>query len=124
MIALSRAEFDRAVEDALAEIPEEFLPYLDNVMVEVRDRPDRRFQREHDVPPDLFGLYVGVPLEDQGPELAAMPLPHRIFIFSQNLCAACETRAELIDEIRITILHEIGHHFGLDEDRLDELGYG
>lgn len=123
MIAISSAEFDRAVQQALGAIPDEFQPYLENVMVEVRDRPDRRFMREHDVPDDLLGLYVGVPLEDKGPERAPTALPDRIVIFRDNLCAMCATRAELVDEIRVTVLHEIGHHFGLDEDRLEELGY-
>lgn len=123
MIHVSDREFDRAVQQALAEIPAEFQPYLDNVVIEVRERPDRALMREHDVPDDILGLYVGVPLEEKGPELAPVPLPDRILIFRRNLCGMCRTRAELIDEIRITVLHEIGHHFGLDEDRLEELGY-
>ena len=92
-------------------------------MVEVRGRPDRAFMREYDVPDDLLGLYLGVPLEDKGPGQDSSPLPDRIVIFRDNLCEMCESRAELIDEIRITVLHEIGHHFGLDEDRLEDLGY-
>lgn len=123
MISISRAEFDRAVQEAVDSVPEEFRPYLDNVMIEVRGSPDKRFMAEHDVPDDLLGLYVGTPIEDRvlgGDE----PMPDRIFIFRDNLCEMCESRDELIEEIRITVLHEIGHHFGLDEERLDELGYG
>jgi predicted Zn-dependent protease with MMP-like domain len=123
MIQISDADFDRAVEAALAEVPEEFLPFLENVVVEVRSRPDARFMAEHDVPDDILGLYVGVPLEEKGPEQAGLPLPDRVIIFRDVLCAMCEDEAHLIDEIRITVLHEIGHHFGLDEDRLAELGY-
>ena len=123
MIHVSKADFDRAVQQALDEVPDEFRPHLENVVIEVRGRPDLAFQREHDVPDDLLGLYVGVPLEDKGPELAPTPLPDRIVIFRDNLCGMCESLDELIDEIHITVLHEIGHHFGLDEDRLEELGY-
>ena len=64
-----------------------------------------------------------MPLEDKGPELAPTPLPDRIVIFRDNLCEMCESRDELIDEIRITVLHEIGHHFGLSEEDLERLGY-
>lgn len=123
MISISNAEFDRAVEEALASIPEEFQPYLENVVIEVRARPDARLMREHDVPDDLLGLYVGVPLEDKGAAGVHQAMPDRILIFRDNLREMCATRAELIEEIRITVLHEIGHHFGLDEDRLEELGY-
>lgn len=107
-------------------MPAEFRPYLENVVVEVRRRPDRALMREHDVPEDLLGLYVGVPLEEKGPASAGAGavLPDRILIFRDNLCEMCESLDELVEEIRITVLHEIGHHFGLDEERLDELGYG
>jgi predicted Zn-dependent protease with MMP-like domain len=123
MIPISPAEFDQVVQQALDEIPDEFHPYLENVMLEVRPRPDKRFMQEHDVPEDLLGLYVGVPLEEKGPERAPTALPDRIVIFRDNLCRMCATRAELLHEIRITVLHEIGHHFGLDEERLEDLGY-
>ncbi len=104
-------------------MPPEFQPYLDNVVIEVRGQPDAKFLREHDVPADLLGLYVGVSLEDKGPELAPTPLPDRIYIFRDTLCSMCESWDELVDEIHVTLLHEIGHHFGMDEDRLAELGY-
>ncbi len=123
MIQITDSEFDRAVEAALDSIPDEFHEYLDNVMVEVRDRPDAELMRREEVPGDLLGLYMGTPLENKGVEGGAL-LPDRILIFRDNLCAMCETRDELIEEIRITVLHEVGHHFGLDEERLDELGYG
>lgn len=124
MISISNADFDRAVRQALDSIPQEFSRYLESVVVEVRDRPDVRLMAEHDVTDDLLGLYVGVPLEDKAMDGFMNVLPDRILIFRDNLCAMCESREELIDEIRITVLHEVGHHFGLDEERLDELGYG
>ncbi len=123
MIHVSDADFDRAVEQALALVPDEFQPYLENVVVEVRPRPDAKLLRQYDVTDDILGLYVGVPLEEKGPDQAPLPLPDRILIFRDNLCGICRSREELVDEIRVTVLHEIGHHFGLDEDRLAELGY-
>ena len=122
MIRISDADFDRAVERALAEIPAEFRRYLENIVIEVQRRPSPELLEEYDVPGDLLGLYHGVPLDDASPGHIAA-LPDRILIFRDNLCAMCETREELIDEIRITVLHEIGHHFGLDEEQLEELGY-
>ena len=122
MIHLSRREFERAVADALAAIPDQFRPHLDNVAVEVRDRPDAKMMRQYDVTDDILGLYAGIPLEDKGAE-SRQVLPDRIFIFRDNLNDMCESREELVEEIRVTVLHEIGHHFGLDEDRLEELGY-
>lgn len=123
MIPLSDAEFDQALEDALATIPDEFRRHLDNVMIEICDAPDPAFMREHGVPDDLLGLYVGIPLEDKVLAEPAAPMPDRIFIFRDNLRDCCDTRDELIEEIRVTILHEIGHHFGMDEDQLADLGY-
>jgi predicted Zn-dependent protease with MMP-like domain len=123
MISVSIADFDRAVEQALSDVPPEFQPYLENVVVEVRGRPDRKLMHEYEVPDDVLGFYIGVPLEEKGADLAPVPLPDRILIFRDNLCEMCESWDELVDEIRITVLHEIGHHFGLDEDRLEELGY-
>ena len=123
MIRISDAEFDQAVEQALAEIPEEFEQYLENVMVEVRPRPDATLLKNREVKGTLLGLYVGHPLERHGPDMNCL-LPDRIFIFRDNLCRVCRTREQLIRQIRVTVLHEVGHHFGLDEDDLHELGYG
>ncbi|MBL8878063.1 MAG: metallopeptidase family protein [Phycisphaerales bacterium] len=121
MIRVSNDEFDRAVETALASVPDEFRPHLENVIIEVQDAPDAAFQAENEVPDDVLGFYVGSPLSERGDDLPTMP--DRILIFRRNLCDMCASRRELIDEIRITVLHEIGHHFGLNEDRLDELGF-
>ena len=107
------ADFDQVVEDALDELPDWAADALDNVVVIVED---------HDADdPDLLGLYVGEPLTERGHE---PPLgPSRILIFRRPLTEMCDSIDELREEIRITVLHEIGHHFGMDEDRLDELGY-
>ena len=124
MIRISDDEFDRIVEQALADIPEAFDEYLENVLIEVQPRPDAKLLKDRDLPRGLLGLYIGRPLEFQGPESIHTTLPDRILIFRENICRACRTRAQLLAQIRITVLHEIGHHFGLDEDRLEELGYG
>lgn len=123
MISISDHEFDQAVEEALELIPDEFRPHLDNVVVEILPRVTSEIQREHDVPEDVLGLYVGVPLEEKGPERAPVPLPDRVLLFREPLRAMCGSKEQLIEEIRVTVLHEIGHHFGLDEDHLAELGY-
>lgn len=123
MIHVSDADFDQAVQAALDTVPDEFQPYLENVLIEVQPRPTAALLREYEETDDLLGIYVGVPLEEKGPERAPSHLPDRILIFRNNLCRLCASREELVDEIRITVLHEIGHHFGLDEDRLADLGY-
>jgi predicted Zn-dependent protease with MMP-like domain len=124
MIRISDDEFDRIVEQALAEIPDDFDPYLENVLVEVRARPDGDVRAQYPHPGHLLGLYIGRPLGEQGPDTIHTTLPDRILIFRENIKRVCRTRAELLEQIRVTVLHEVGHHFGLDEDQLDELGYG
>jgi predicted Zn-dependent protease with MMP-like domain len=123
MIHVSDADFDRAVQAALDTLPDEFQPYLENVLIEVRSRPDQALLQEYEETDDLLGIYVGVPLDEKGPAQAPSSLPDRILIFRENLCRLCASREELVDEILVTVLHEIGHHFGLDEDRLADLGY-
>ena len=124
MIAISDAEFDRAVEQALAEVPPEFKPYLENVLIEVVDRPTPQLMHDEDVPDDILGLYVGCPVGEKTLDTGFdQVLPDRILIFRNNLRDMCTSRDELIEEIRITVLHEIGHHLGLDEEQLDDLGY-
>lgn len=124
MIRISEAEFDQIVEQALAELPEEFEPYLDNVIIEVCPRPDAKLLRGRVPAAGLLGLYIGRPLEERGPDGIHTALPDRILIFRENICRVCRSRRQLLRQIRITVLHEIGHHFGLDEGRLRELGYG
>jgi len=107
------ADFDQLVEDALDELPDWAAEALDNVVVMVEDAdPDD---------PDLLGVYVGVPLTERGHE---PPLgPSRIIVYRRPLTDMSDSLDELRREIRTTVLHEIGHHFGIDEDRLDDLGY-
>jgi predicted Zn-dependent protease with MMP-like domain len=105
--------FEEHVERALEALPPELKQAVRNVEISVED--------EHPGEPDLFGLYEGVPLPER--EDWAGAIPDRIRIFRLPLVESFPDPAELEDEIRITVLHELAHYFGLEEDRLDELGY-
>ena len=105
--------FDDHVRAALDSLPPHLAAALENIVVVVED--------EHPDDPDLFGLYEGIPLPERGD--MAGELPDRITIFRLPLENEFDDPAELEREIRITVLHELGHHFGLDEEQLSELGY-
>lgn len=121
---LSPADFEKAVHEALDGLPAEFRTQLDAIAVDVEDRPTAETARSLDVPRDeLLGAYFGTPLTDRGVEDGPQ-LPDRIVLYQRNLEAMCRTRAELVHEIGVTVLHELGHHFGLDEDELEEHGFG
>jgi predicted Zn-dependent protease with MMP-like domain len=107
--------FEALVELALDGIPDELAVLVRNVVVLVED----------DAPaddPDLLGLYDGVALTERYGDYG-LELPDRIFVFRRPLLELCADEAELADEVRITVVHEIAHHFGIDDDRLHELGY-
>lgn len=122
---VSKADFARYVEQALAELPEPFASHLEQIIVEIVNRPTRKQLRSVGLKDDelLFGLYQGVNLLDRSVEHSGV-LPDRILIFQDDHEIACDNPRELVEEIRTTVLHEIGHHFGMDEDDLDEVGYG
>lgn len=117
-IQMSREEFEDAVADAMDTIPQELLDRLDNVGITVEDEPAPGSA------PGLLGLYVGVPLTARDSGYGLGNLPDHIYIFRGPLMRYCHNRTELLKQIRITVLHEIGHHFGIDDDRLHELGWG
>lgn len=122
---VSKADFARYVEQALAELPEPFASHLEQITIEIIDRPTRKQLRsmglkDHEL---LFGLYQGVSLPDRSVQHSGV-LPDRILIFQEDHEIACDNARELVEEIRTTVLHEIGHHFGMDEDDLDAIGYG
>ena len=106
--------FEDEVRAALDELPAHIAGALENVAVVVED--------ENPEDPDLFGLYHGVPLPERGSQYAGH-LPDRISIYRLPLQEEFPDPADLEDEIRITVLHELAHYFGIDEDRLEELGY-
>jgi predicted Zn-dependent protease with MMP-like domain len=105
--------FDEVVARALRSLPPGLQSAVRNIEISVEE--------EHPDDPDLFGLYEGLPLPDRGDWAGSMP--DRIRIFRRPLVESFADPRELEDEIRITVLHELGHYFGLDEDELDNLGY-
>lgn len=125
MVHLSRKQFEQVVADALKGIPAELRAALDNIEVAVEDWPSLQQLADAGLDDDdlLFGFYHGTPLPERSP-LVPYALPDLISIFQGPLEEACESEDELKDEIRRTVVHEIAHYFGFDEDRLAELGYG
>ena len=109
-------EFEELVATALDAIPPELAALLDNVVVLVEDEPPAG---EDD---DLLGLYDGIPLtaRDSGYTFRA---PDRILVFRGPLVRMCESAEELAEEIRVTVVHEIAHHFGIDDEQLHDWGY-
>lgn len=115
--------FDRLVDRAVASIPHPFRAALDEIALVIADEPTREQLRENDMEPDetLYGLYEGVPLDEWGGD--SVPVPTRILLFRLPLEEDYPDPDDLADEVRITILHELAHHLGIeDEDRLAELG--
>ncbi|MDP8257302.1 MAG: metallopeptidase family protein [Candidatus Alcyoniella australis] len=120
-----RAKFERIVQRALDTIPDEFQEYIAQVPVLVEDRPDPELLAELGMDPDelLFGVFLGVPVGELSVFDVVTDVP-RIVIFREDLSQAFPDEAELCHEIQTTVLHEVAHLFGLDEARLDELGFG
>jgi predicted Zn-dependent protease with MMP-like domain len=121
---LSEKAFRRLVEEALAEVPEEFRPCLDGVAVVIEDWAPDSLLDALEVPEDdtLYGLYSGRALTEG--ILESGELPPRITIYRGPLLEDCVDEEDLRQEITTTVLHEIAHHFGIDEARLEELGWG
>jgi predicted Zn-dependent protease with MMP-like domain len=120
-VRLSRREFEALVAEALDAIPEELARLMENVAVVVEDWPHPDQLAGHG---SLFGLYEGISLTARSPLSYGGVLPDRITIFRGPLCEACETEQDLADEIYATVVHEVAHHFGISEERLEELGWG
>jgi predicted Zn-dependent protease with MMP-like domain len=117
-IQLTRAQFEDTVADALDSIPQELFDRLDNVAITVEDEP------EPGSSPGLLGLYVGVPLTRRNSGYGLGNIPDHIYIFRGPLTRYCNTRPQLLEQIRVTVLHEIGHYFGMTDERLHEMGWG
>ncbi|MEV6598942.1 metallopeptidase family protein [Actinoplanes sp. NPDC051346] len=115
-VEMSREHFEELVGDALDEVPPELLQTMSNVVILVEDLPP-------DGTLDLLGLYEGTDLTSRGWDYAGV-LPDRITIYRLPTLAVCETEDDVIDEVAITVVHEIAHHFGIDDERLHELGWG
>ena len=115
VVDVTPEHFEDLVSLALDGVPPELSALMDNVVVLVEpEAPDDD--------PDLLGLYDGVPLTERWGD-ASMELPDRIFVFRGPLLDLCDSEEQLVEEVRITVVHEIAHHFGIDDDRLHDLGY-
>ena len=108
-------EFDELVGEALDSIPARLAQAMDNVVVMVEDRPPAD-------QPGLLGLYEGIPLIERDGGYFGV-LPDRITIYREPILARCSNRDEVVEEVRVTVVHEVAHHFGIDDDELDDLGY-
>ncbi|MGL4744962.1 MAG: metallopeptidase family protein [Dermatophilaceae bacterium] len=117
MEPVSKTQFDTVVRDALDEVPSELLDMLDNVVFLVEEEPPHE-------EPDLLGIYEGTPLTARGEPWAAGSLPDRITLYRGPLTRMCKDIESLTDEVTVTVVHEIAHHFGIDDDTLHRLGWG
>ena len=125
MVEISEEEFEEAVGDALDLVPPELMNAVDNVVFLIEEEPTEEQMVGTDLVdglPGLLGLYEGTALTDRDDGWSGA-LPDTIFIFRGPLSRLCESREELIEEIAVTVIHEIAHHFGIDDDRLHDLGW-
>jgi predicted Zn-dependent protease with MMP-like domain len=116
VIEMPRDRFDALVSTALDDVPPDMAALIDNCVILVEDEPPLEA-------PDLLGVYDGTPLTERDTGYT-MALPDRITIFRNPILAMCSGEDEVVREVRITVVHEIAHHFGIDDERLHELGYG
>lgn len=114
---VSQAAFERWVEEAIESLPAFFRDRIQNVAFVVEDEPSPEVLEEH--PRDLLGLYQGVPLPERSVWQDVPPLPDVITLYQKNIEAACRTPAEVKREIALTVMHELGHYFGLSEEEMD-----
>ncbi len=110
---MSEDEFERVVADSIDLMPDELLALLDNVVILVEDENAEE---------ELFGLYEGIPRTARD-DYGGLELPDRITLYRLTLCDHCDDIEMLRDEVLVTIVHELAHHFGIDDDRLAELGW-
>jgi predicted Zn-dependent protease with MMP-like domain len=113
MVTMSSEQFEELVATAIDGIPADLRSGMENVAVVVD---------ELSPPGRLLGLYQGIPLTRRGNDYSAS-MPDRITIFMATICSSCQTTEEVVEVVRKTVIHEIGHHFGIDDKRLDELGW-
>jgi len=114
VFVVSREHFEHLVADALDSLPPELGTAMDNVAVIVEDNSHSR---------RLLGLYEGIPLTQRGPESYAGVMPDRITLFQEEICSVCSTETEVIAQVQKTVVHEVAHHFGISDQRLEELGW-
>jgi predicted Zn-dependent protease with MMP-like domain len=112
---MTRRRFEEAVADALDSIPPQLTAAMDNVVVLVEDRNPEE--------PELLGLYEGVALTERTSSYGGV-LPDRITIYRDAILDVCDDVDEVVHEVAVTVVHEVAHHFGIEEDTLRELGWG
>ncbi len=117
MVEMTREEFELEVSDALDQLPPQVVDHIDNVVVLVEDEPPTET-------PDLLGIYDGIPLTERGFMWDGGALPDRITIYRNPTLRMCESVEEVVEEVLVTVVHEVAHYFGIDDDRLHELGWG
>ncbi len=122
---MERKEFRRLVREAVAEIPEDLLRNVQNVDIVIERRPTARDRKVSGIGPRslLLGLYHGIPITKRG-AYYNLTAPDKISIYQEHIEAICANDDEVREQVRKTVLHELGHYFGIDDDRLHELGMG
>ena len=115
-VEMDRRQFEDLVGEALDEVPPELLKLMQNVVILVEDNPPPG-------EPGLLGLYEGYALTERGWNYGGV-LPDRITIYRNPILAICDTEDDVVEEVAVTVVHEIAHHFGIDDRRLHELGWG
>ena len=126
MARLTDEQFESAVQDAIDSIPEEFLDELENVAIVLADEPEEEdfdFDGLYTEEGDLLGLYAGIAMTDRGDSYGYGDFPDTITIFKGPHERLGLSHADTCEEIRRTVVHEIAHYFGMDEDQVDEMGY-
>jgi predicted Zn-dependent protease with MMP-like domain len=114
MVDVPPDRFEELVADALDALPPELGALMDNVAVVVEDGSARG---------GLLGRYDGIPLTERDASYGGMVMPDRITIFRRPICAMAADEADVVEQVRVTVVHEVAHHFGIDDARLDELGW-
>lgn len=114
MLNISADRFEALVSEAIDLIPTDLFALIDNVVFLIEPLG------EH---PEILGLYDGIPLTERG-DYGIGELPDRIFIYRQAICAICDTDEDVVHEVITTVVHEVAHHFGIEDDRLHDLGWG
>jgi predicted Zn-dependent protease with MMP-like domain len=115
MVEMTQLRFEELVADALDLVPPQFAQAMDNVVVLVEDRNPEE--------PDILGLYHGIALTERMSDYGGV-LPDQIFIYREPILAICDNEDDVVEEVVITVVHEIAHHFGIDDAKLHELGWG
>jgi predicted Zn-dependent protease with MMP-like domain len=122
---MKKRRFEQLVERALDSMPEELQSLLDNVVIFIEDHPSPETLRDMGVPrgDTLLGLYDGVPQTERTSQYGLVP-PDRITLFQRPIEESCNMEEEIPEQIRRTVLHEVAHHFGIDEERMEEIEEG